>query len=193
MNHTENALPRRPNRAARRLLRRFVASCKGMAAVEFAMIAPVLVTLFFGMTEVSDALNAGTKTTAVASTAADLVAQDKTICTAEMNDIFKALDAIMFPYPINNMKITVSSLIDAGSNQVKVAWSDAKNTSPRPVNSIVSIPAGLVDTGGSVIFAEVTYNYTSPVGHLIYGSLPLNDKAYLRPRRAAQVARTQTC
>lgn len=176
-----------------RFLTRFIASCKGIAAVEFAMIAPVLVTLFFGMTEISDALNAGTKTTAVASTAADLVAQDKSICNAEMTDIFSALNAIMFPYPTNNMKITVSSLKDAGSGTVKVAWSDAQNTSPRPVNAIVSIPAGLVDTGGSVIFAEVTYNYSSPTGHLIYGSVPLSDKAYLRPRRTAQVARTTGC
>ena len=177
----------------RRFLRRFAAARKGLAAVEFAMIAPVLVTLFFGMTEISDALNVDTKTTSVASTAADLVGQDKAICTAEMNDIFDALNAIMFPYDPAKMKVTVSSLIDAGSNQVKVAWSKTRNGTARSVNSIVSIPAGLVDTGGSVIFAEVIYSYSSPTGKLIYGAIELKDKFYLRPRRVSQVPFTTAC
>ena len=107
-----------------------------------------------------------------------------------MNDVFAALNAIMFPYPLNNMQIVISSLIDAGGGTVKVAWSDAQNTSPRAVNSVVSVPAGLVAVGGSVVLAEVTYNYSSPTGHLIYGSVPLSDKFYLHPRRTAQIART---
>jgi hypothetical protein len=73
-----------------------------------------------------------------------------------------------------------------------VAWSDAKNTSPRGVNSIVAVPAGLVTSGGggSVVLAEVTYDYSSPTGQLIYGSIPLSDKFYLHPRRALQIARS---
>jgi Flp pilus assembly protein TadG len=166
-----------------------------MAALEFAIIAPVLITLFFGMSEISDALTASTKVTAVASTAADLVAQDKSICTAEMNDIFAALNAIMFPYDAKNMKIVVSSLIDAGSNKVKVAWSKAQNTTARATNTVVPIPSGLVDSGGggSVILAEVTYNYYSATGKLIYGTFPLSDTFYLRPRRTAQIAFTTSC
>ena len=99
----------------------------------------------------------------------------------------------MYPYPTNpNMKIIVSSLIDVGNNQVKVAWSDAQNTTARTVNSIVSIPAGLVTSGGggSVILAEVTYGYTSPAGHLIVGTLTMTDKFYERPRQTAQITRT---
>lgn len=173
-------------------LGRFAHARDGIAALEFAVISPIMISLYFGVTELSDALTAGAKTTAVAASAADLVAQDTKICNAEMNDVFSALDAIMFPYPGGNMHIVISSLIDAGNGTVKVAWSDAHNGSPRAVNSIVPIPSGLVDTGGSVIFAEVSYNYSSPTGKLIYGSIPLNDKFYMRPRRTSQVSRTAT-
>ena len=38
--------------------------------------------------------------------------------------------------------------------------------------------------------AEVSYNYFSPTGHLIYGAVPLSDRFYLHPRRVAQITRT---
>jgi hypothetical protein len=86
----------------------------------------------------------------------------------------------------------ITSVVSAGNNQVKVAWSSAKNTTARSVNSIVTVPTGLVTSGGggSIILAEVTYSYTSPAGHLIYGTLTMSDKFYLRPRQTAQIART---
>jgi Flp pilus assembly protein TadG len=179
-------------RAALACLWVFGAACEGLAAIEFALISPVMITLYFGMTELTDAFTANTKVTSVASTAGDLLAQEKSVCDAEMNDVFTALTSLMYPYPLNQMQIVISSLVDAGNNTVKVAWSDAKNTSPRGVNSIVAVPAGLVPSGGggSVVLAEVVYNYSSPAGHLIYGTIPLTDKFWLHPRRAPQIARS---
>jgi len=168
----------------------------GMAATEFALILPIMLTLYFGVTEVADGLMANTKASSVAATAADLAGQNDKLCNAEMTDIFAALNAIMFPYPTANTRIVISSLYDAGSNQIKVGWSDAQNGTPRAVGSVVTIPTGLVTSGsgGSVILAEVTYNYTSPAGQLIYGTVPMNDTFYEHPRRVPQITRTtSTC
>ncbi|HEX3486354.1 MAG TPA: TadE/TadG family type IV pilus assembly protein [Micropepsaceae bacterium] len=163
-------------------------------ATEFALIAPVLIASYFGVTELSDGYIAKSKVTTVTSTAADLTAQDTTVCDAEITDIFAALTAIMFPYPTNNMKITISSVIDAGSGNVKVAWSDAQNTTPRAVNSSVTLPAGLtLPAGGSVVLAEVSYDYSSPAGHMIYGKVQLSDQFFMHPRRTAQISRTSGC
>jgi Flp pilus assembly protein TadG len=177
-------------RTVARSLRRFCVANDGLAAVEFAMLAPLMIVTYFGVTEITDSYVARTKVTTVASTAADLVAQEKAVCNAEMNDVFAALSAIMFPYPVNSMQIIVSSIVDAGNGTYKVAWSDAQNANARTVNSIVSVPSGLVSAGGSVILSEVTYNYTSPAGHMITGSLAMTDKFYLRPRRTVQITRS---
>ena len=179
-------------RSAPSLARRFIAAREGIIAVEFALIAPLMIATYFAVTELSDAYTAKSKVTVVASTAADLAAQETAICDAEMNDVFAALSAIMFPYPVNDMKIKITSLVDTGNGTVKVAWSDVLNDTPRAVNSIVSIPDGLVTSGSgsSVILAEVTYHYSSPAGYMIYGSIPLSDKFYLHPRRSLKVARS---
>lgn len=172
--------------------RRFHSAREGVIATEFALIAPIMIVMYFGVAEIADAFTASSKVTSVASSAADLTARESAVCNAEISDIFSAMIAIMFPYPQNNMQITISSLIDTGTGTVKVAWSDALNTTPRLVNSVVAIPAGLVTSGGggSVIFTEVTYNYSSPAGYLIYGTRPLHDSFYLRPRRTAQITRS---
>jgi Flp pilus assembly protein TadG len=179
-----------------RFLSRFRRHKGGMAATEFALILPLMLTLYFGVTEVADGLIANAKASSVAATAADLTSQNDNLCNAEMTDIFAALDAVMFPYPTANTRVVISSLIDAGGGNIKVAWSDGHNATPRTVGSFVSIPSGLVTagSGGSVILAEVTYFYTSPAGQLIYGSVPMSDTFYVHPRRALTVTRTiSTC
>jgi Flp pilus assembly protein TadG len=179
-------------RPLERFLARFGAGTSGIAAMEFALIAPVMLVMYWGVTELSDALMANAKTTAVASTAADLIAQDNSVSNSDISDVFAALNAVMFPYPSGNLKVVISSLVDAGNNQVKVAWSDQQNSTARTVGTYVTIPTGLVTSGGggSVILAEVTYAYSSPVGKLIYGGMNLTARFYLRPRRVAQVPRT---
>jgi Flp pilus assembly protein TadG len=181
---------------AGRFISRFARAHGGLAATEFALLLPAMLTLYFGVTEVADGLIANAKTSSLAATAADLAAQNDKLCNSEMDDIFAALNAIMFPYPTANTKVVISSLYDAGSNQIKVGWSDALNGTPRTVGSVVTIPTGLVTSGSgeSVILAEVTYNYSSPAGELIYGTIQMNDTFYVHPRRVKIVTRTtSTC
>ena len=58
---------------------RFVAHFRnargGLAATEFALIAPVMLAIYFGVTELCDGLTANMKVTGVASAAGDLYAQ----------------------------------------------------------------------------------------------------------------------
>jgi Flp pilus assembly protein TadG len=167
----------------------------GIAATEFALIAPIMLVLYFGVTELCDGLMASTKAESVASTAADLAAQNDNLCNAEVTEIFNALDAIMFPYSASNTKIVISSVVESGNGQMKVAWSDAHNATPRSVNSTVSgIPAGLVtnNSGHGLIMAEVTHDYSSPAGKLIYGTIQMRDTFYTHPRRTTKVTRTTT-
>ncbi len=173
-----------------RSFRRFLDAQEGFAATEFALIAPLMITLYFGTTEISDALAANSKVTSMASSAADLVAQADTIHDGDIADVFAALNAIMFPYNKADTKIVISSLIDAGSGNAKVDWSDAQNATARTKGTFVTVPSGLVASGGSVILAEVTYNYSSPAGKMIYGTIPFKDSFYLRPRKVPQIARS---
>lgn len=185
-------------------LRRFRAATGAMAAVEFALVAPFMIALFFGLVETCNALSAHQKMTTVASTAADLTSQATELTQADMADIFSASSAIMTPFSNNDVSIVITSL--TGTKQInkgKVLWSAAtSNGVARSVGDTMTVgdPAklGTGDPGllpadcdsatkCSLIVAEVTYNYTSPYGKFILGTLHMQDMFYTKPRRVIAV------
>jgi Flp pilus assembly protein TadG len=172
-----------------KFLRRAWKAKGGLAAVEFAFIAPVLITIAFGTIEVSSALECNANVTLVASTAADLVAQDTQVTNADMANIFAVVTSMLYPFPASGAKVVISSVVSNGSNGAKVAWSDALNGTARTVGSAVTVPTGLIASGGSVIYVEVTYAYTSPSTQVINAPLNMTNNFFTKPRRVALISR----
>ncbi len=170
---------------------RFWRDVRGLAAVEFALIVPLMLTLYFGTLETSDALTASRRVTNVAQTAADLVAQVPSVSTSDLTDIFSVSSAILTPYNTSAVKIVISSVVANASNVTTVAWSSAYGgATARTVNSSVTLPTGLTTANTGIIMAEVTYTYTSPISTFITGPITMSETAYLRPRRSVTVAKT---
>ncbi len=160
---------------------------RGVSAVEFALIAPVMIVILFGVIELSLMLTADRKVTRATSAIADLVAQDDIITASEMTDIFIASGAIMQPYDTTGLKMRVSSVVMAANGSVAVDWSQGKQMTPRAAGSKVSVPSGLLQPNTSIIMAEVNYNYTSSLGTFLSAPILFKDTFYLRPRRTAKV------
>ena len=72
---------------------------------------PVMLTIFFGISEIANYILAARKVSNVASSAADLVAQDTLIDDAEMDDIMGALDVILRPFNSGKAKIRITSVV----------------------------------------------------------------------------------
>lgn len=188
-----------------KLSRKFARNASGLAAVEFALVAPFMLLLFFGLVELCNALNAHQKVTTVASTAADLVGQAKQLTAADMADVFAASGAIMTPFSSNDMSIVITSIGGSGQRNVgTVLWSVTNgHGTPHNVGDTITVgnpdELGPDDTGllpksctsgseCSLILAEVSYSYTSPYGQVIVGHLPMTDSFYTKPRRVIAVA-----
>jgi Flp pilus assembly protein TadG len=185
----------RPSKIAAALVRkvgRFRRDTRGLAAVEFALILPVMLVVYFGTLETTNALTCARRVTNVAETAADLVAQVPAVSSSDLTDIFAASTAILTPFNTTPVKIVLTSVTANSSNVTTVAWSAAygSGATARTANSSITLPTGLTTAGTSVIMAEVTYTYTSPIGTFITGPITMTEKAYLRPRRSVSVAKT---
>ena len=175
---------------ARAALKRFRRDKKGVSAIEFALVLPVMITIYFGTNEISDMLMVDRKAATLASTAADLVAQDTEITNSEIADVFAATEALIQPYPTGTVTIVISSVVADANGVAKVAWSDGFNAGARAVNSTVTLPAGLIAPLESVIMAETGYTYDSATAQFLTGSgYTLTDTFYLKPRRSLTVAR----
>jgi len=166
-----------------RLLRRFAGDRCGVSAVEFALLAPVMIALYLGMVEVSDGIGADRKVSLTASTLANLTAQYTTISAGDMTNILDASSAIIVPYSASNLSMTVTCLdIDKNKN-VTVKWSVARNASA--LSGAVTIPTDLQVPSTQLILAKVSYAYTPTIGYTITGTLNLSDRMYMAPRISA--------
>jgi len=159
----------------------------GMAAAEFALILPAMLALVFGSIEVTNALICRTDVSNIAGTAADLVAQETQVGQTDINNVFSALSALVYPYPTTSARIVITSVIDDGHGGGKVDWSQAYHGIPRSQGSPVIVPTGLITTGGSVIMSEVTYTYTPASLWLVKYPITMSNRFYSHPRRVAQV------
>lgn len=172
------------------MLRKIRAARDGMAAVEFALILPALLALLFGGLEVTNVLIVRADVSNMTSSAADLIAQESTVGDADMTNVFSALTALIYPYSTTPARIIITSVIDDGKGGGKVAWSDAYNGTAHTVGAAMTVPTGLITTGGSVVVSEVTYTYTTPSAYLVKIPVTMSNTFYSHPRRVAQIART---
>jgi Flp pilus assembly protein TadG len=164
----------------------------GLAAIEFALLAPVLALLLMGTIVICSALECRQKLASETSSVADLVSQASSVSSSDLQNIFGAGTSILYPFTAANGTIVVSSIVNNPVNgQNTVAWSQPYNGGTAlPVNSVVTVPPGVIGTGGSTIFVQVTYNYTSPIGEFVLGTIAMSDSFYSHPRESISVAYT---
>lgn len=171
------------------MLTRFAKNRRGVAAVEFALLAPILVLMYCGLAEITMAMMAGRQAAHAASVVGDLVAQSSQINSTEVSDIFTVGAALMKPFPASALQLRVTS-VKADTNGVpRVVWSQGYGMGALPTNSTPGgFPPHLLDVNDSVIKADVAYTFTSPVMHLLPNPVNYSDSFYLKPRRAPDVA-----
>lgn len=129
-------------------LRAFMAAADGVAAVEFAMLLPLLVLLYLGMTEMTYAVNADHRLTSLARTLADLTGRQLRVTSGTpgpgetaIESIFNAGFAVMQPYKVDDpsgpLSMTISSIAVKATGATtgnppqpvlegKVCWSEGR-------------------------------------------------------------------
>lgn len=172
------------------LIKRFRRDDRGVSAVEFALIAPVMITFYFGMVETTQALLADRRAGHVASAVGDLVAQSKAVSSADLTDIFAIGNTIMSPYSTTTLKMRVSSVTVNSSGVAKVDWSSGQGMTALAAASTVTLPSGVASNGQSIIMSEVSYDYDSPIDYFMPNGLTFTRKFYLRPRKSDSVTKT---
>jgi len=172
---------------ARRLLCRFHSDKRGVSAVEFAMLLPLMVTLYIGGVEVSSAIAVDRKVTLVSRTLGDLVAQSTSVNANDMTNILNAASSVVQPYSPSLVKVKVSRIDVDGNGVAKVFWGKALNDTARAKDAVVTLPPALNTANSSLIWAEAQYSYTPAIGYVITGTLQLKDQIYMRPRLSDKV------
>jgi Flp pilus assembly protein TadG len=151
------------------------------------MIAPLLLLLYFGVVELTQGLMTKQRAAHTASTIGDLVAQNSSITSAQVGDIFTVGGTLMYPYPTTTLKMRVSSLTADASDHVTVAWSQASGMTALTKGASVTAPSNVIAANGSAIMGESQYTYTSVFGQIMPTPVVFNEVYYLQPRLSTTV------
>ncbi|MCX7360004.1 MAG: pilus assembly protein [Alphaproteobacteria bacterium] len=172
-------------------LRRFARENKGVAALEFAIIAPLLmVPLLLGSVDLIDVMGANKRAQNAAASLADVAARDTEISNSELTGLWRGLDVLMYPNASGAMEIRISSVSIVNASTARVIWSEGHGgMSARTVNSTVSLDSRMMVVGSSIIMVESVYKYDAPLGFLFQNQVRMTHNAYRRSRLVDPIPR----
>lgn len=156
----------------------------GGALVEATLVIPLGVFLFLGVSEFAQGFTANRRVEAAAGTAADLVTRQPSVSTADLNGIKAMLDEIVRPFPVDTLRMRLTSIALDSTGQATVAWSFASGPgiSSHAVGSGINVPTGLAQPESSVIFAEVEYTFRSTLSTLLPSGVEMRGESFFPPR-----------
>jgi Flp pilus assembly protein TadG len=172
---------------------------RGVSAVEFALIAPLMVLMLFGAAEISLLVTVDRKTTLAASTLGDLASQTDLVSCAELSQIGAVTRQVFEPYSGADASLVVANLtLDSGV--AKVEWSkfvqtlsgvttcnDLPGSHSLAVGKTVVIDTSLFATGGSIVVGDVEKVHTSIGTSFLPTNVMMHERFYLRPRKSLKL------
>lgn len=178
----------------KRWLRNLWRNERGVAAVEAALMFPVLLALFIGCTEITFKIWSTQKAEKLAVTLADVVAQGQTVSKEDMEYMVEASDNIMEPFNFGaDGVIFISSVYVAQDQTVaKVNWqckmpgSFSVLSKMGLVGADANLPPELtLAERDNVIVAEVFYKYKPIAPGLMFNEDVIYRRAFFKPRLGA--------
>ena len=160
---------------------------RGVALIEFAFAAPILMLLFVGGYQLSDAFFAYRKVTLATRTISDLTTRFTKVSDEDLDTILNASQQVMAPYKPSAATMTVSQInIDKDGNST-VDWSRGKNMSGLTKNAAFTLPAAIKQPNTSLIVSQITYTYRPVIASGTLGTIPLKEQMIMSPRASATI------
>ncbi len=164
-----------------RRLHRLVAHQGGAALIEFALIVPIMITLFMGLFEVTRVVAADMRLMNAAQSVADMIAQQSNITSTMMTNFCNGGKLAVTPLAGTSLKIAVAEVTNTSAG-LTVDWNDTTCNTATTIANAKTLATSLVpNTNDSVVIVQATFAYTSPVSHVLSSSYTLTQTAYQRP------------
>lgn len=175
-------------------LKRFRDDVRGVAAVEFGFIAPVLLLMLVGAVEITRAVAIDRRFTVVTNMIADLVAREEKLTAVDVEAIYKIAANAMAPYEVTPLKLSIIPVASSPTNANNIAVYPATtnrpsyNGGPQPAKcQAYALRTGLLAVNESVIVVESSYAFRPMFLGYVMGDMNWTDKAIAKPRKAACV------
>lgn len=175
-------------------LRRIRRDTSGVAAIEFALMLPMLIALLIGSVEVTFKIWSTQKAEKLAVTLSDVIAQSTSVSNDDLVSLTGAVDKIMDPFPFgaDEGRVVISSIyVEQDDTVAKVNWqcffppTGSFNVSSEfgVKDADATLPAGFtLAPRDNVIVAEVFYQYHPVAPGVLFDDSVVYRRALFKPR-----------
>jgi len=187
MNHTEAKAKTVRRGRMFAMTGKFAGHSGGLAAVEFAIILPLMLLMYLGSFQICEMVAVKRQVTLSASSVANIVTQYASIsATTDLPDILQASAVVLTPYSSSNAIVIVTLITIDASGNATVTWSQSLPAGDqRTKGQAVTLPAGLDVASTSLVLGETTYAYKPTIDFLHMGTYSLYSSVYMLPRSSS--------
>ena len=161
---------------------------RGVAAAEFALIAPALIFLIMGVLEMSFRFRANEEATRYVHQVADIVSRETELTGSDLQELFDASIFMMKPLDTtDDLDLDISSVGFEGTDaEPAILWRRVAGTE---VAFDIPETQGMGIEDESIIRVGVRYSYQSVLTELFGGgAMAIEKSAYARPRVERKVS-----
>jgi Flp pilus assembly protein TadG len=171
--------------------RRAIADVRGAAAVEFALILPVLITLYAVGFEICEAATVNRKLTDTTVQLANLTSQYTKVAKSDISTIMNASSETMTPFSNGALSVVLSEISIDNNGKASVTWSEAYLDGVAfqgsPLTTPPTAPPSFATPNSSYIIVQSTYAYTPVIAGTYMPPLTLSSQSFMLPRDSASI------
>lgn len=160
----------------------------GVAAVEAALLFPVMLTLLLGMIDIGNAILSNQKTITASQVAADLIARKETVSTSDINEAVEAARLAIEPFPTSTFGIDIVSLRFDDNGAPQVVWRETRNMTAN--DNAVASTALIGEPGEGMVIVSVVFRYDPVFAGFVFDEIPMEEVAFVRGRKSPVVNRS---
>jgi Flp pilus assembly protein TadG len=177
----------------------FARNNNGFSAVEFALLTPIMLSVYLGSVQIGDAIAISRKVTIATRTVANLTTLNSSVTASTLTTIMSASSVVVAPYSLSNLSVTVSEVETTDANgHATIQWSNnltngVYSTGYTQGQAVTLPAAGMAPASGIyLIWCQIQYNYTPSLGYLMTGTFPIAEQIYMSPRISTLITYTSS-
>ena len=167
------------------LIKRWARGTDGVAAMEAAMVFPILLTLMLGTFDLGNGILANQKTIRASQVTADLIARDSAIDSAGLDEAIRGGELALEPMDAASFGVDVVSISFDDTATPIIEWRETRNMTP--MADVLARVAPLAEAGEGVLVVGVNYEYNPLFAGFVVNNIQMQEIAFARGRKGAAI------
>ena len=169
------------------IIKRWHRSHDGVAAVEAALVFPILLTLLLGTFDIGNGVLANQKTIRASQVVGDLITRERSVDTASINEAIEAGELALLPMDVSSYGVDIVSIRFDNNSDPVIVWRQTQGMAP--LADVLDRVDNLAEPGNGVVVVTVQYLFEPIFAGFVVDAIPMQEIAFTRGRKSAVVNR----